>query len=370
MTDSAADLERAAQRWSQLWQQRLARLEPPAAAALAALDPSLLRGVALPMLAQLEERLRGDGSGLTAWRSGASLSRRPLLALNAPVGAGKSSLARVLAALAPLAGIRLAVASIDDLYLPWPERRRALAGNPFGVGRVPPGSHDLPVLLEALAQWRSDGRLRLPRFDKTLLAGQGDRCGWQEQQADALLLEGWLLGCRPLGPDGLARGLELLETTDKPGLSLPLSPQELAWLPHWDAQLVAYQPLWDACDGLWLMRPSRWTLPLRWRLQAEARQRRQGGGWLPAAELSRMVRATLCSLPPELYQQPLEKPGGGAEPGGSGADGPGPRTGMAASEDISRVRLPLLGMVVLDQRRRCRWSWIQPSDSSASSATG
>lgn len=369
MTDSAADLERAPQLSNQLWQQRLERLEP-AAAALAALDPSLLRGVALPILTQLEERLHGDGTGLTAWRGGASLGRRPLLALNAPVGAGKSSLARVLAALAPLAGIRLAVASIDDLYLPWPERRRALAGNPFGVWRVPPGSHDLPVLLEALAQWRSDGRLRLPRFDKTLLAGQGDRCGWQEQPADALLLEGWLLGCRPLGPDGLARQLAALQPTDRPGLSLPLSREELAWLPHWDAQLAAYLPLWDACDGLWLMRPSRWTLPWRWRLQAEARQRRQGGGWLPAAELSRMVRATLCSLPPELYQQPLERPDGGAEPDGSGAERLGPRTGMAASADTSSAPLPLLGMAVLDHRRRCCVSWTQPSDSSASSATG
>jgi D-glycerate 3-kinase len=312
------------------WQQRLAALEP-APAALRRLEPSLLWGVAVPLLEQFVQHLAGD-------------RRAPLLALNAPVGAGKTSLGTVLAALAPLAGIRLAVASIDDLYLPWPERQRAMAGNPFGVWRVPPGSHDLPLLLEALQRWRDGAPLRLPRFDKILRGGQGDRCGWREQGADALLLEGWLLGCRALGRQRLEQQLALLEGDGGPGLALPLDQEERAWLPRWDRNLEDYQPLWEACDGLWLLRPASWRLPLRWRLQAEARQRRAGGGWLAANEVRCLVRASLCSLPPELYQKPLE----------FGDNAP----------------LPLLGLAQLDGRRRCRLSWTQPSDSSASSATG
>ena len=51
--------------------------------------------------------------------------------------------------------------------------------------------------------------------------------------------------------------------------------------------------------------PLRWTQPLRWRLQAEASQRRGGGGWMPAAQLKQLVMASVHSLPPELFQRPV-----------------------------------------------------------------
>lgn len=263
-------------------------------AGMPAIDARLLAGFVLPMLQQLASQ-RSDGG-----------ARLPLLALNGPVGAGKSSLGRVLEALAPAFGLRLMVASIDDLYLPWSERQRRLAGNPFGVSRVPPGSHDLELLLPALSSWRQSGILRLPRFDKTLAQGQGDRCGWRQATCDGLVLEGWLLGCQALGAEGLATALSAIDLTRPgPGGAPALKPIELAWLATWDLLLEAYGPLWQACDGLWVLRPQSWTLPRRWRFQAEARQRRLGGGWLPAAELERLVRSSLCSLPPLLYQDPL-----------------------------------------------------------------
>ena len=114
-------------------------------------DPALLHQFALPLLERLQRQAR---QGL-----------RPAIGLNAPVGAGKSSLCRLLAGLAQGQGLRLAVASIDDLYLPWTPRIRAMAGNPFAVTRVPPGSHDAPLLQRCLADWRAGGKLCLPRFD-------------------------------------------------------------------------------------------------------------------------------------------------------------------------------------------------------------
>ena len=265
------------------------------------MDPLLLEGLALPMIAQLEGLV---GSG-----------QRPVLALNGPVGAGKSCFCQQLIGLAKARGLRLAVASIDDAYLPWEQRLVAMAGNPFGVNRVPPGSHDAPLLVERLQRWQSEGVLRLPRFDKTLRDGAGDRMveapsGEAAATTDALVLEGWLMGCRPLGAAGLrasgvAAGMELAA-----GLA-PLGADEAAWLPHWDRQLEAYGPLFDLCDGLWVLRPLDWGLPRRWRFQAEARQRRlqrqnhQADGWLKPAELDRLVRSSLASLPPRLYQEPL-----------------------------------------------------------------
>ena len=265
------------------------------------MDPLLLQGLAMPMLAQVKGLV---GSG-----------QRPVMALNGPVGAGKSLFCQQLMGLAKARGLRLAVASIDDAYLPWEQRLVAMAGNPFGVNRVPPGSHDAPLLLERLQRWRSEGVLQLPRFDKTLRDGAGDRMveapsGEAAATTDALVLEGWLMGCRPLGAAGLraagvAAGMELAA-----GLA-PLGADEAAWLPHWDRQLEAYGPLFDQCDGLWVLRPLHWALPKRWRFQAEARQRRlqrqrhKADGWLKPAELDRLVRSSLASLPPRLYQEPL-----------------------------------------------------------------
>ncbi|WP_216903502.1 phosphoribulokinase [Synechococcus sp. CCY 9618] len=303
-----------------LWEQRLAH-----ATDLPPLHPSLLQTVALPMLRRLERALRDPAT-----------PRPPLLALNGPVGAGKTSLGRVLERLAALGGLRITVASIDDVYLPAAQRHAVLAGNPFGVSRVPPGSHDLPLLLTALEDWRAGGPLRLPHFDKTLAGGEGDRTGWSEAPADALVLEGWLMGCRSLGPLALQERL-------RSGVGLEeLTPLELEWLPRWDRNLQAYEAVWGACDGLWLLRPERWSLPRRWRFQAEARQRRRGGGWLGAKQLEALVRSSLHSLPPALYQDPL----------------------MERQEQLE-------GGGILDGQRRCHPLPVQVSASaSASSAIG
>ena len=325
--------------------------------------------------------------------------RAVVIGLNGPVGAGKSTLARQLLELAPRFGLKLAIASIDDAYRPLAERRRILANNPFGVSRVPPGSHDVPLLLRALEAWRQSGWITLPRFNKTLEAGEGERDGWSESQADVLLLEGWLIGCRALADDVLDRALidargprvrddgqEADQAAEHPqpgslilppdqeddlaadqhepgplGLSsgeergLELRESELEWIPRWNALLKHYDPLWDQLDALWVLRPTRWTLPKRWRFQAEARQRRSGGGWLRGNDLDALVRSSLASLPPPLYQDPL-------------IDGTGPH----GAETVA----------LLDGQRRCRWCGLtqdwpnrmsagdQLSSDSASSATG
>ncbi|CAK6695155.1 phosphoribulokinase [Synechococcus sp. BA-124 BA4] len=297
--------------WEEEWRQRLGAWQGPP-------HPSLLWGLILPLL-----------SSCLPWPDGGGAGRRPprLIGLNGPVGAGKTTLGRELERLAPSLGLRLVVVSIDDAYLPFEQRLQRLAGNPFGVSRVPPGSHDVPLLLECLRRWRSGEPLRLPRFDKRLLAGQGDRAGWRRFEAvDVLVLEGWLVGCRALGEAALRTAMA------RPQMkwSHPLSAEELAWLPRWDRNLQHYQPLWTQLDGLWLLRPVRWSLPLRWRLQAEARQRRSSGQALRASEVAAMVRATLTSLPPELYQD-----------------------GLAGQAEESPAATALIR---LDGQRRCIWS--------------
>lgn len=147
---------------------------------------------------------------LTRCQREAAQGKRLLIGLNAPVGAGKSSLGAWLSALAPAFGLRLSSLSIDDFYWPWQERSSRMAGNPFGVDRVPPGSHDANLLAHQLTSWRQDGVLRWPRFNKRLRQGHGDRSGWSSQEADVVLLEGWLIGCRAIGAAALAGRLEQL----------------------------------------------------------------------------------------------------------------------------------------------------------------
>ncbi|MEB3333326.1 MAG: hypothetical protein VKI83_12630 [Synechococcaceae cyanobacterium] len=373
-----------------------------AAAVPAALDATLKEAFVLPLLEQLG---RGHRQAERGER------RRPLIALNGPVGAGKSTLGRQLEDLGRKLGLLVIVASIDNLYLTWPQRGERLAGNPFGVSRVPPGSHDLPLLLQALETWRNGGMLRLPLFDKALADGAGDRAGWRQERCDALVLEGWLLGCRPLHESRL-RALVAAQAGPEPGAAInrqatlpvgaqeaiSLRPEEWAWLPRWNRELEQYLPLWDATDGLWLLRPIHWGLPRRWRFQAEARQRRSGGGWLPADVLDQLVRASLCSLPPALYQDPLiagvpmdeDSIHGGAlestpqmRSEGRGPQSeetprqwpaePCPLDARGSDQGASCAwhdQPPVQAVAWLDGRRRCRRVWRQDSLSASSSATG
>lgn len=235
---------------------------------------------------------------------GIAAGHRPVLGLNGPVGAGKTTLSRQLREAFAAAGLQLAVASIDDAYLPLQLRRRRMAGNPFGVSRVPPGSHDPGSLLKPIRRWRDSpwrapgvatAALQLPRFDKRICGGEGDRVADWQGEADVLLLEGWMLGCRRL-PLAALRAWPGLTALDK---------RQRRWLVRCNRSLQAYADLWDALDALVVLWPRDWRAPRRWRLQAEARQRRAGGGWLEAVELERIIQATLKSLPPELHQQPL-----------------------------------------------------------------
>ncbi|MFM7675931.1 MAG: hypothetical protein ACKO5F_10180 [Synechococcus sp.] len=302
--------------WGEGWRGELAALALPPA------HPSLVWGAWLPLL----ERCRG----LLA------RGERAVVGLNGPTGAGKSTLMAAITALARRHGLPIAVASIDDFYSPWQERQAVLAGNPYGVWRGPPGSHDPAMAVAAIRAWRGGAPLRLPRFDKRLRGGEGDRSGHWEGTPELLLLEGWLIGCRALPEPELWRRMS--EEPDPAPGGVPLDPAERLWLPRWNGHLERYGPLWQELAALWQLQPSDWRFPRRWRFQAEARQRRQGGDALPGARLEALARACLASLPPAWYQQ-----------------------------------VPAEAVVVLDGRRRCLWSGPAveaQSSESASSATG
>ena len=197
---------------------------------------------------------------LEQWCVDRAAAGQKILGLCAPPGSGKSWLASQLQ-------IRLSLASLslDDLYWPQPQLQQYQRGLP--------GSHDLPLLKQVLADFRQHGKAMAPCFVKGLVAGAGDRQGQRPLVGDLLLLEGWCVG---------ARGVPTLQP---------------------------YQAIWQQLDGLLLLRPPSYGRVMRWRLQAEAKQRQQGGGALSAKQVAAMVLAFYGHLPAgkcfaPLWQQP------------------------------------------------------------------
>lgn len=208
-----------------------------------------MQPVALPLTAASTLDL------LTRWCAERRHDGHRLLGLSAPPGTGKTWLAGQVPGVAAL--------SLDDLYWPQPRLGRGRRGLP--------GSHDLPRLLAVLDGFRRAGTVLAPRFDKGLAEGAGDRAGEQRLQGHQLLLEGWCLGAEGSG------------------------------------ELESYGPVWDHLDALLvLLAPSPGRV-LRWRLQAEARQRRRGGAVLTAHEVAAMLAAFAAAVPPEASLERLRR---------------------------------------------------------------
>tara|TARA_B100002052_G_scaffold260187_1_gene253218 strand:+ start:69 stop:773 length:705 start_codon:yes stop_codon:yes gene_type:complete len=190
------------------------------------------------------------------WCSQRAAEGAKLLGMCAPPGSGKSWLSRQI-------GGGVVSVSIDDLYWPQPQLQQHQRGLP--------GSHDLPRLAQVLDEFRQHGRALVPRFDKTLANGAGDRVHDHHHEGEILLLEGWCVG---------ARGIPSME---------------------------AYEPIWQRLDGLLILIPPSHNHVLRWRLQAEARQRRRGGGALHPHAVAGMVERFYKALPPQQCFAPLLK---------------------------------------------------------------
>ena len=143
------------------------------------------------------------------------LSSPLFLALQGPQGSGKTFYTEHVKNSLSCAderhpALRVARLSIDDLYLPHTQLKAVASsnpGNPLLRGRGQPGTHDIALGLSLLRSLKDinrspTGHLRIPRFDKSLFGGEGDRLPeseWTpiEGPLDVVLLEGWCVGFYP-----------------------------------------------------------------------------------------------------------------------------------------------------------------------------
>lgn len=213
-------------------------------------------------------------------------------------GTGKSTLALILSQILQCRGWRVCRLSLDDLYKTYEERLKLQQIDPRLRWRGPPGTHDVELglaVLQALKQEENSYPVEIPRFDKSLHNGAGDRTPPEiVSNIDIVLFEGWFVGVRPVDPAIFATApLPILTESDR------------QFARDCNDRLQAYLPLWDLLDGLIVLRPTDYHLSQQWRREAEQRMVAGGGTGMSDAEINEFVEYFWQSLHPDLFITPL-----------------------------------------------------------------
>ncbi|HSM82758.1 MAG TPA: glycerate kinase [Nodosilinea sp.] len=215
-------------------------------------------------------------------------------------GTGKTTLTEILRQLLQVMGYKAVGLSIDDIYKTYIDRRRLRQIDPRLRWRGPPGTHDIDLGLATLAQVRAAApgtAVALPRFDKSLHGGEGDRTEpeW-EQDIDILLFEGWFLGARPIDPNRFDQAPEPIATV-----------ADRQFARDMNSQLVTYLPLWDCLDRLMVLCPADYRISKQWRKDAEHQMKAQGKTGMSDSTIDEFVEYFWRALHPELFIDPLKQ---------------------------------------------------------------
>jgi D-glycerate 3-kinase len=213
----------------------------------------------------------------------AAAATRPLvLGLQAPQGAGKTTLVTHLLRRLEARGLRAAGVSIDDFYLTRAEQLALAAahpGNPYLEHRGYPGTHDIRLgtkTLAALKGIRTGAQVQVPVYDKSAHAGRGDRASeaaWRtiEGPLDLVVVEGWMLGFTPVSP------------TQLPDLHMAEPNRALAGYSSWYALI----------DQWIVLRAAEPEFVLEWRVEAEEKMKASGKPGLSREAIEDYVRRFL-----------------------------------------------------------------------------
>lgn len=220
-------------------------------------------------------------------------------------GTGKTTLGATLTLLLHALGYKTLSLSLDDLYKTYADRLALQAQDPRLLWRGPPGTHDVALgiqTLDALRQPMPGSLIAIPRFDKSLHYGAGDRVEPElVADIDIVLFEGWFVGVRPVDPTVFNTPIAPLSTEADRTFACDMN-----------AKLHDYLPLWERLNSLMALHPVDYRLSQQWRKQAEQQMRASGKPGMSDAEIDTFVAYFWKALHPELVIHPIVKTPGQA----------------------------------------------------------
>ena len=235
-------------------------------------------GLAIPILSQ-------------AYNFENNFSERKIIGISALPGTGKTTLGKWLEKISLKLNFKIAVISIDDFYLPHEEMKLVIKDNPWDVSRGFPGSHSVDLMYQKLLNWKNNGKLNVPVFEKSLRNGLGDRSHWRSDDPDLLILEGWFLGVKPLSKD----------ITDNPTVKPSLSSREFLYRETIQENLIEYLIIWSLIDYTWHLKPIKFEYMNLWKLNQEKDMLSKKGNALQDIKLSNFLRMLNVSIPHKCF---------------------------------------------------------------------
>ena len=239
-------------------------------------------GLALPLLSQ-------------AYQYKKNINDRKIIGISALPGTGKSTLGKWLEKISLKLDFKIAVISIDDFYLPSDEMKLAIKNNPWSVSRGFPGSHSVNLMHEKLTNWKYDGKLQVPVFEKSLRDGLGDRSHWRTDFPDLLIIEGWFLGVKPTSMDTKYKGS--IDIKEKDIFTIPLSSHEFSYRFKIQENLKEYLDIWNLIDDIWHLKPLQFEYLNLWKTNQEKEMLLKKGNALKNNKLSNFLRMLNVSIP-------------------------------------------------------------------------
>ncbi|PZV17452.1 MAG: glycerate kinase [Pseudanabaena sp.] len=223
-------------------------------------------------------------------------------------GTGKTTLGIVLKVLLQHLGKTFLSISLDDLYKTYADRQKLRDLCPEIIWRGPPSTHDVDLGIQVLQQLRdrplgSSQPIEIPRFDKSLHHGAGDRTEPEIScEADIVLFEGWFVGMRPLPISAFQNFVPPI-----------LSESDREFALACNANLYNYLPLWEYLDHLIVLMPEDYHYSLQWRIEAENKLIATGKSGMNDREITQFVEYFWKALHPELFMpHMINRDNGGA----------------------------------------------------------
>ena len=237
-------------------------------------------GLALPLLSQ-------------AYIFNNNFKERKIIGISALPGTGKTTLGKWLESISLKFNFKISVVSIDDFYLPSEEMELAIKNNPWNVSRGFPGSHSIDLMHEKLLQWKVNGKLNVPVFDKSLRNGLGDRAYWRHEYPDVLIIEGWFLGVKPLS----------IDSNNSEKFLPPLSDYESSYRINIQQNLEGYLNIWSLLDQVWHLKPVKFEYMNLWKSMQEKKMLIKRGSALQDKKLFSFLRMLNVSIPHRSFDE-------------------------------------------------------------------